>query len=188
MRYTFDLTGNRMRQFGFFPEATAAMTIPVERPNTLLVFVWGIIFREPELDVAFCQHLRPDIRATLPNRLYLAGWSTITFMNVCRGEVSVSPYRPVLLSDNHEFLTDDEGKPLTLAHVWPGAVGSDSQEYLLSMVLEKPFGFMSLKVTTPGAVQLSVDPSDLVTEDQFLADPQRFAPDSERIRQIASVA
>jgi hypothetical protein len=52
------------------------------------------------------------------------------------------------------------------------------------MVLEQPFGFMSLKITTPGPVQLSVDPHDCVTEDQVIADPARYAHDYERVRQL----
>ena len=59
MHHTFDLTDNGMRKFGFFPEAIAALTIPMEHPNILSVLVWGVIFREPELDATFCQLLHP---------------------------------------------------------------------------------------------------------------------------------
>ena len=187
MPHTFDLTDIGMSRFGFFPEAIAALTIPTERPKTLSVLVWGVIFREPEKDAAFCKLLHPELRASLPNHLYLAGWGVLTFTNICRGEVTVSPYRPVLLSTNHEFLTDSAGKPVTLSHVWPGVAGSDSREYLLSIILEKPFGFMSLKVTTPGPVKLLVDPADVVTEDQFLADPTRYAPEFERLEKWREV-
>jgi hypothetical protein len=128
MRYTFDLSGTGMRRFGFFPEATAALRIPAELPKILAVLVWGVIFREPEHDADFCDRLSPDVRASLPNRLYLSGWGILTFQNICRGEVTVSPYCPVLLSGNHEFLTDHDGKPVTLSHVWPGSAGSDSRE------------------------------------------------------------
>lgn len=188
MRYTFDLSGVGMRQFGFFPEATAAMTIPVEPPSSLSVFVWGIIFREPELHPGFCQHLAPDVSATMPKRLYLAGWGLVTFEAVCRGEVSVNPYRPILATGKHEFLTDAQGKPVQLSQVWPGPTRPDATEYVLSMILDKPFGFMSLKIATAGAVHLSVNPSDFVAEDQFLADPRRYTPDSERRKQLTAVA
>ena len=187
MRHTFDLTDIGIARFGCFPEAIAALTIPTECPKTLSVLVWGVIIREPEQDAAFCQLLHPDVRASLPNQLYLAGWGVLTFTNICRGEVTVSPYRPVLLSTNHEFFTDPASKPVTLAHAWPGLAGSDSREYLLSIILEKPFGFMSLKVTTPGPVQLLVDPADIVTEDQFLADPARYDPDFQRLEKWREV-
>jgi hypothetical protein len=164
------------------------MTIPVEPPSSLSVFVWGLIFREPELHPAFCQQLRPEVMARLPNRLYLAGWGLVTFEAICRGEVSVNPYRPILATGKHEFLTDAQGKPVQLSQVWPGSTRPDAAEYLLSMILEKPFGFMSLKVRAAGPVQLSVNPCDFIPEDQFLAGPKRYTPDSERTKQLTAVA
>jgi hypothetical protein len=184
MRYTFDLSGNGMRRFGFFPEAMAAFSIPTTLPTTLSVLVWGVVCREPECDPDFCARLAPDIRAALPTRLYLSGWGVLTCHNVCRGEVSVSPYRPRLLPGNQEFLTDREGNPVQLTRVWPGSVVSEAKEYLFSMVLEQPFGFMALKVATPGPVQLSVDPHDFVTEEQLTADPGKYAYDYARSRQL----
>jgi hypothetical protein len=187
MRYTFDLSGDGMRRFGFFPEAVAALSIPATLPSTLSALVWGVVFREPEHDLDFCDHLPPDVRAALPARLYLSGWGVLTCQNVCRGEVTISPYRPGLLVQEQQFLTDREGKPLQLSQVWPGPAGSDASEYLFSMGIEQPFGFMSLKVTTTGPVQLSVDPRDLVTEEQVAADPGRYGYDYARTRQLRNV-
>ena len=46
---------------------------------------------------------------------------------------------------------------------------------------------MSLKVTTAGPVELFVDPAEVVTEDHFLTDPGRYAPESERMKKWRDV-
>jgi len=184
MRYTFDLSGSGMQRFEFFPEATAALKMPAERPKALSVLVWGAVVHEPENDAELCNYLTAEVRAALPSPVYLSGWGVLDFRDIRRGDVTVSPYGPNLLGKDFEFLKDRDGNTITLSHTWPGPVEDDVPEYLFSMVLEQPFGFMALKIATPEPVRLVVDPRDFVTEEQLTGNPDRYAYDFARVRQL----
>ena len=186
MRYTFDLTGAGMRRFQFFPEAVAAVTFPERLPSTLPVLVWGVVVREPEKDAEFCRRLPSRLQEALPASLYLSGWASLTFQGTCCGQVTVSPYRPVLTAGNFQFLTDGNGRSITISQRWPGQAAGGT-EYLLSMVIEQPFGFMSLQMTAAGPVTLAVDPQDFVTQEQVVAAPDRYGYDFARVRQLRSI-
>ena len=184
MRYTFDLSANSLRRFRFFPEAMASLKIPAERPDTLSALVWGVVLRDPGNDPHHTQKLAADVRAALPSSLYLSGWGVLSIGEIRRGDVTVSPYCPIIVGANHQFLTDHQRQfGHSVPFYGPEKGGDDAPEYLFSMVLEQPFGFMALRVSTPGPVRLVVDPRDFVTENQLSANPENYAYDFARVRQ-----
>jgi hypothetical protein len=153
-------------------------------PNRLSILIWGIIYREPEHDAAFCQLLRSQTQDSLPNSLYLSGWGRLTFENITQGNITVWPYRPVLQGGDHQFLTDGQGNPITISYSWLESEKAFGTEYLVSMVLEQPFGFMTLKLKALSPVTLSVNPDDFVLEDQVIACPEKYGYDYARTRQL----
>src|ERR1700734_1006476 len=97
MRYTFDLSANSLRRFRFFPEAMASLKIPAERHDTLSALVWGVVLRDPGNDPELCKNLAADVRAALPSSLYLSGWGVLSIGEIRRGDVTVSPYCPIIV-------------------------------------------------------------------------------------------
>ena len=184
MRYAFDLTGDGMEQFDLFPEAMASMQVPAEPVESLSLLIWGVIHQEPENDPVFCKCLTADVHANLPCNLYLSGWGIVTFQDIRRFDLTLNPYRPNLLRKDCQFLIGQDDKPIVLSHRWQRSIGEDAPAYLFSILLEQPFGFMSLKINTPAPVRLVVDPRDFVTEDQMIAEPERFTYDLARSRQL----
>jgi hypothetical protein len=185
MRYVFDLSGDRFRTFEFFPDALAALAVPHDLEEQLSLLVWGAVLPKPE-------HF-PEFRALLPqpvrdedDALYLSGWGTLTFNGVRGGCVTVWPYEPVFPPGDLRMMHNAEGQLPTLTRTWAGFDANISPEYVLSIVLEQPLGFMALKLQAAGPVTFSVAPSDFVTWQRLKAFPQRYGPDLTRTRQLGS--
>ena len=188
MQHTFDLSGNGSRKVHFFPDAVAAFPIPATLEKSLSLLVWGVVFPEPQQDADFCTHLPLTVQSALPTALYLSGWGVLTFHDVQSGEATVWPYEPTFQLHQLKFphANDRESKPLS--QTWSGPTAKGSVDYLFSMVLEQPLGFMALKVAASGPVTLCVNLQDLITEKQLDQFPERYRFDLTRKRQLSQIA
>jgi hypothetical protein len=188
MKYVFDLSGNDPRQLQFFPDAAASFPIPKALEKTLSVLVWGVVYPQPQQDKDFCEYLPLTVRNALPTALYLSGWGILTFHDIQSGEVTVWPYEPTFHLDNLKLIQQNEGEALSISQTWPGQRDSAGIDYLFSMILEQPLGFMALKIVAAGPVTLRVNPHDFITEEQLDEFPERYRFDLTRTRQLRELA
>jgi hypothetical protein len=189
MQHAFDLTGKGICKFQFFLDAVAAFQVPATVEETFSLLLWGVVFPKPEQDEDFCGLLRPAVRAALPTALYLSGWGMLSFRGVQSGEAKVWPYEPTFDLHDLKFPAGNgSAEGIVLFRSWSGASRGEGVEYVFSMVLEQPLGFLALKVVASGPVTLCVDPHDFVTEQQLEEFPQRNRFDLTRRRQMARMA
>jgi hypothetical protein len=184
MRHLFDLSGSGMRKLQFFPDAGAAFQIPATLENTLSLLVWGVVYPEPQQDADFCKSLPLTVQSALPAALYLSGWGVLTFHDIQSGSVTVWPYQPTFQLQHLKFPPQGAGEGVSISQTWSGPTVAGSVEYLFSMILEQPLGFMALKVVASGPVTLCVNPHDFVTEEQLAQFPEKYRFDLTRTRQL----
>jgi hypothetical protein len=184
MMYEFDLSGNGVRKLQFFPDAGAAFEIPATLENTLSLLVWGVVYPEPQKDAAFCRLLPPAVQRALPTALYLSGWGVLRFHDVQGGSVTVWPYQPTFDLRHLKFPQQRQEEGFSICQTWSAPTRPGGVEYLFSMILEQPLGFMALKVVAAGPVTLCVNPHDFVTEEQLDQFPEQYRFDLTRTRQL----
>ena len=187
MNYTFDLTGDRLHRFTFFPDApdaVAAFSIPNELPDSMSLLVWGVYLTDSEQEPAFCQSLASSAQQQLPTALYLSGWGRLTFEDVRGAEITVSPYRPSFQFHTLELQKDSEGKTISISRRWPVPTGVAVTSYRFSLILEHPLGHGQFCIDACGPVTLDVDPQAFVAEEEVEKFPDEYLYDWGRSRQL----
>jgi hypothetical protein len=185
MRHVFDLSGGSIRRLQFFPDAVAAFAVPTQPESVLSMLVWGVVCPEPQRDEDLCRRLSLTVQRALPTALYLSGWGELTFHGVQAGSVEVWPYEPTFQLHHLKLAQQGNSCLSPLSHYWTSPAQEKGVDYVFSMILEQPLGFMSLKVVAAGPVTLSVDPHDFITEEELEDDPGRYRFDLTRTRQLA---
>ena len=143
-----------------------------------------MVYPEPQKDADFCSCLPLTVQSALPTALYLSGWGVLTFNDVHSGNVTVWPYEPTLQLRDLRFPRRGEGDPFSISQTWSGPTQPGGVDYLFSMILEQPLGFMALKIVASGSVTLSVNPDEFITEEQLDRFPERYRFDLTRTRQL----
>ena len=186
MQYVFDLTGKGSGKLQYFPDVVAAFAVPTTLEKSLSLLVWGIVFPEPHQDPDFCSFLPSSVQGSLPTALYLSGWGVLTFHEATRGELTVWPYEPSLPFVDLKLPEQEGRNSVILTQTWGEPSQDGTYQYLFSMVLEQPLGFMALKMNA-STVTLSVCPQDFITEEQLIKAPEVYPYDFTRTRQLQSL-
>jgi hypothetical protein len=184
MWYLFDLEGEKFSRFLFFPDAITALSVPNSLGSKLSLPVWGVVLPEPQQDPQLCAQLPLEVQVSMPTALYLSGWGVLSFQGVQRGEIRVWPYQSTLELNNLTFPPNQDSRLPPLSHCWTESTQGQGRDYVLSIVLEQPLGFMALNIQAAGPVTLSVHPHDFVTEEQLDSFPERYRYDLTRSRHL----
>jgi len=186
MQYSFDLRDNRHypTRFRLYPAAVAALEIPERLDGSLAFLAWGVILDYPAQYPDFVALLPSTVQSRVPEPLYLSGWGVVQFQSVTRGSIVVSPFHPRISRGDLVPLTDRHGKAVHFTREWEGTADSASQDYTFDFILEQPYSYMGLSVSSAGPIRLITNPADWVTLRQATDEVEKYGHDLTRSRQL----
>ena len=181
--YDFDLSGNRIKNWEFFPETVAAFSVPQTLDGYLSMLVWGVILIDPHREPDFALRFLSSGNGLWQQSLYLSGWGHLKMEGVRGGEIRVWPYEPTLQFERLLLPAENGTTKSPLTYSWPIAPGINGTDYRFRMVLEQPLGCMVLQVNAMGSVKLTVDPGNFVPVEEVAKAPAVYCHDWTRRRQ-----
>jgi hypothetical protein len=162
MTLLLDISGKGFDDIGF-GESHIFLNIPPSNAiENYTLFVWGIDFDNVKL-----KHNNVP-----PVDIYVSGLSKLTFCKPESIKITIYPYKD---ESGNGFLFDEAKKKVKFQEAWTfGCMGGQQSKYYIVGVLDFPFGYVEIEISSLDKVMLEMDSKHFITVKEYSMNPHSY--------------